>query len=354
MKTLIKHGVILKRTNLDFENLGVLNPAVYQEGNTVHLFYRAAHIGNFSSIGYCQFDGPLRLVRRDPQPLVSPEFIYESHGVEDPRITKIDDTYYLSYAAYDGINAFGALATSKELPHFEKKGIITPKFTAIEYHLLLNRREIQNDDPNALYLKHHQQHHPNLNCVSNDEVYVWDKNVVFFPRRIQGKLVFFHRLLPAIQLVMVDKLEDLTRDYWADYIRHLDDHTVLSPKFPHETSHIGAGCPPIETPDGWLVIYHATEKRARGLVYHACAALLDLENPMKVLARLEEPIISPSEYYEKHGYVNYVVFPTGTALFDDRLYIYYGAADDEIAVASIVFDELLNQLKAIKNENDNS
>lgn len=348
MNSLIKHGVILKRTHLDFENLGVLNPAVYQDGNTVHMFYRAAQIGNFSSIGYCRFEGPTELVQRNKKPLISPEFIYENHGVEDPRITKIDDTYYLSYAAYDGINAFGALATSKDLIKFNKKGVITPKFTALQYNTLLNQKELKDTDPNALYLRHNENQIMNLNCFANEQIYVWDKNVVFFPRKINGKFAFLHRLLPAIQFVLIENVDDLTPEFWTNYINHLDDHTVLSPKFKHETSHIGAGCPPIETPEGWLVIYHATEKRERGLVYHACAALLDLDNPLKVIARLEEPIISPSEQYEKHGYVNYVVFPTGTALFDDRLYIYYGAADDEIAVASIEFDELLNKLLAQK------
>lgn len=315
------------------------------------MFYRAAHSGNFSSIGYCQFEGPLNLVQRDQEPIIYPEFIYECHGVEDPRITKIEDTYYMSYVAYDGVNAYGALALSKDLKKFKKKGVITPRFTALAYNNLLIRKQIKSSDPNAIYLKHNNANHTHFNPITKDDVYVWDKNVVFFPRKINGKFAFLHRLLPAIQYVSYENLDDLTPKFWENYITNLDEHTVLRPKHEHESSHIGSGCPPIETPDGWLLIYHATEKTAKGLVYHACAALLDLENPLQVISRLKEPIISPSEKYEKQGYVNHVVFPTGTALFDGRLYIYYGAADDKIAVASIEINELLIKLKIQTDDN---
>ena len=77
-----------------------------------------------------------------------------------------------------------------------------------------------------------------------------------------------------------------------------------------------------------------------------------VEDPKKVIARLPKPIITPSEYYERHGYVNYVVFPTGTAIFDGQLYIYYGAADDEIAVASLNLSELLTELKKNPHEDN--
>ena len=88
-----KEGVLLKKTNLEFENEGVLNPAVIREGDTVHMFYRAVQNGNHSSIGYCRLDGPLTIVERWDKPLMVPEFDYESQGVEDPRIVKIEYLY---------------------------------------------------------------------------------------------------------------------------------------------------------------------------------------------------------------------------------------------------------------------
>src|ERR1035437_73428 len=121
-----KEGVLLSKTDLEFENEGVLNPAAIREGDNVHMFYRAVRTGNYSSIGYCKLDGPMTVVERWDKPIMVPEFEYESHGIEDPRIVKIDDLYYLIYTAYDGKNALGALATSKDLVHFEKQGIIVP------------------------------------------------------------------------------------------------------------------------------------------------------------------------------------------------------------------------------------
>ena len=119
-----KEGVLLSKTNLEFENEGVLNPAAIREGDNVHMFYRAVRTGNYSSIGYCKLEGPMTVVERWDKPFMVPEFEYESHGIEDPRIVKIDDLYYLTYTAYDGKNALGALATSKDLIHFQKQGII--------------------------------------------------------------------------------------------------------------------------------------------------------------------------------------------------------------------------------------
>src|SRR5471030_2126618 len=106
-----KEGVVLRKEGLEFENESVLNPAVIKEGDTIHLFYRAVHIRNYSSIGYCKFDTPLTVKERWDKPILSPDFDYESHGMEDPRIVKIDGTFYLTYIAFDGNNALGALAT---------------------------------------------------------------------------------------------------------------------------------------------------------------------------------------------------------------------------------------------------
>src|ERR1700704_4613952 len=131
-----KEGVILRNTNLDFENDGVLNPAIIKEGNIIHLFYRAVRKGNFSTIGYCELNTPLTIKERLDKPLLSPEFEYESHGMEDPRIVKIDGLYYLSYIAFNGTNALGALATSSDLHHFERQGIIVPQIKYDDFNRL--------------------------------------------------------------------------------------------------------------------------------------------------------------------------------------------------------------------------
>src|SRR3954463_2525383 len=115
MVAVTKHGIVLEKRDLDFEIEGVLNPAIIFEDNSIHMFYRAVAKGNRSTIGYCRFSDPLTIAERYDHPVVVPEFDYEEHGVEDPRIVRIDGVYYLSYCAYDGINAFGAVAISSDM-----------------------------------------------------------------------------------------------------------------------------------------------------------------------------------------------------------------------------------------------
>ena len=201
-----REGVILEGTSLEFENEGVMNPAVMAEGNTVHMFYRAVREGNHSTIGYCRLEGPLTVVERHTVPLIAPDFDYESQGVEDPRIVKIEGIYYLTYTAYDGYSAVGALALSTDLKHFEKKGIITSQITYPQFRELLRTQQ-------AIISKYFRS--GNKREATNEKghpLYMMDKNVVFFPRKINGKFYFMHRIRPDIQYVAVERLDMLTKD----------------------------------------------------------------------------------------------------------------------------------------------
>lgn len=333
-----KQGILLKKTTLGFENEGVLNPAAISEGDCIHLFYRAVSKGNYSSIGYCKLKEPLVIEERFDSPVLFPQFDYESHGVEDPRIVKIEGLYYLTYTAYDGVNAMGALALSKNLLHWDKQGIIVPQITYYEFSRLAGSKGVINEK----YLRYNE--HEQIHEKEGKKIFVWDKNVIFFPRRINGKLHFLHRIRPDIQVVSFINLLELTTEFWQNYFLHLDQNIVLSPKHKHEVSYIGGGCPPIETQHGWLLIYHGVHDTIKGYVYSACAALLDLENPQKEIARLPYPLFKPELEWELKGEVNNVCFPTGTILIEDTLYIYYGAADEQIAVASLSLSALLNEL----------
>ena len=341
-----KEGVLLSKTDLEFENEGVLNPAVIREGDSVHLFYRAVRQGNYSSIGYCRLDGPMTIAERWDKPFMVPEFEYESHGVEDPRIVKIDDLFYMTYTGYDGTNARGALATSKDLRHFKKQGIIVPPITYAEFVLLAESAGKVNEN----YYRNHKFYYQEAD--PEKKMMLWDKNVIFFPRKINGKLVFLHRIRPGIQIVSVNSLKKLTIAFWENYFLNLQEHIVLDPVYAHESSYIGSGCPPIETEHGWLLIYHGVEETERGLVYSACAALLDLNDPSKEIARLPYALFSPEYKWELKGVVNNVVFPTGTALFGNTLFIYYGAADTYIACASVSLSALLAELLSYTKKNE--
>ncbi len=344
MVEVIKHGIVLDKTDLEFERDGVLNPAVIRVGDSVHVFYRAVKPGNYSTIGYARLDHPLKASERHTQPLIVADNEYETHGVEDPRIVKIDDLYYLTYTAYDGINALGALATSTDLKHFTKCGIIVPQIHFEEFKDLAGT----NNEINEKYVRFNERER----FVTKDEkkILVWDKNVIFFPRRINGKLFFLHRIRPDIQIVSFHNLEDLTPEFWKKYFLQMENNIVLAPKHPHEVSYIGGGCPPIETNHGWLLIYHGVHDTQKGYVYSACAALLDLKNPQKEISRLPYALFKPEFDWELTGYVNNVCFPTGTALFDDTLYIYYGAADSHIAGVTVSLSDLVNELLLYKKQ----
>ena len=339
-----KEGILLNKTTLGFENEGVLNPAVISGEDSIHLFYRAVSKGNYSSIGYCKLKSPMIVEERLETPVLFPQNDYESHGVEDPRIVKIEDLYYLTYTAYDGINALGALAVSKDLKHWDKMGIIVPQMTYDEFSHLAGSKAPLNEK----YLRYNK-----LGGISENQVkkvLIWDKNVIFFPRKINDKLHFLHRVRPDIQVVAINDLQELSIEFWQHYFLHLDDAIVLCPKYDHEVSYIGGGCPPVETAQGWLLIYHGVHDTVKGYVYSACAALLDLQDPQKEIARLPFALFTPEYEWELKGEVNNVCFPTGTVLTGDRLYIYYGAADEQIACASVSLSALLKEIMLNKDQ----
>ncbi len=339
MVQVTKEGILIGKTDHVFENEGVLNPAVIQLGDKIHVLYRAVSKGNISSIGYCLLSDPLTVESRMETPLLVSELEEEAQGIEDPRLVQIDGTFYMTYTAYDGVNALGSLATSEDLVHFERHGVMVPQVT---YEEFLKFTKIKGD-LNAKYSRYNDPRHNYEN--KGEETYLWDKNVIFFPRRIDGKLSFLHRIKPDVQIVVaVDSIEALTQDFWKDYLSTFTEHIVLAPKYDHEINYIGGGCPPIETSEGWLVIYHGVHDTVKGYVYSACAALLDIHQPHKELSRLPYPLFYPEKEWELKGEVNNVCFPTGTAQVDDTLYIYYGAADERIAVASMSRSALIAEL----------
>lgn len=332
-----RKGVIAEKSVELFECNGVFNPATIRDADQIHVFYRAVDRNNRSSIGYFLMRDPLVVAHRNNEPLLIAEFDYESQGIEDPRITKIDGLFYLTYTAYDGVNALGALAVSRDLREFQKKGIIVPQ---INYNEFKSIAKLSLADTKRY--QHFNEPWETIGSVC--KAYLWDKNVMFFPRRINGKIYFLHRIKPDIQIVAIDQVDDLNEQFWHEYFRHFSDHILIAPKYEHEYCYVGGGCPPIETELGWLLIYHGVCKEEEGFVYSTCAALVNLENPLIEIARLPYPLFTPKSNWERTGIVDNVCFPTGTITIDDVLYIYYGAADERIACATVSLSSLLNEL----------
>jgi len=191
-------GIILEKTKNDFENQAVINPGCAKVGDTVHMLYRAIRKGNFSTIGYCKIKD-FKVVNRLSSPALSPEHEYEKHGLEDPRIVKIDKMYYIFYTAYDGKNALVAYATTKDFETFKKHGIISPD---ISYELVLEIfKKIIALKKYSWYGRHYQE-------LFGKEVKLWDKDMFLFPKKINGKFAMIHRIMPGMQLIYFDNFSD--------------------------------------------------------------------------------------------------------------------------------------------------
>lgn len=335
-----KHGVVISPTTRFFEDKSVLNPAILQDGKKVHMIYRAINKDYMSFLGYARLDGHKKLVERWSHPFMEPKAAYELRGMEDPRITKIGKDIYLIYVAHDGRNAQIAYAYGQDLFNLKRGGIISPKVKYSVAGKLFDKTKLKDD---YLFFEAFYRNY------SGADVLIWEKDGVLFPEKIKGKYVLTHRILPDIQIAFFKDFEELkTQAYWKEYLKNLYKYVMLENKYRFEERHIGGGAPPIKTKLGWLMIYHGVEESNASRVYHAAAALFDLKNPTKLIARLPYPLFSPEKDFELKGHVNNVVFPTGTAQFGDKLYIYYGAADSHIAVASVNLDDLLDELRRYK------
>lgn len=335
-----KEGIILKPTSRAFENLSVFNPGVYQDGPIVHLFYRAINKNHISCLGYAKLKGPLTVAERWKVPYMSPQYRYEKNGIEDPRIVKIKDTFYMIYVVHDGKNALIAYSYGPDLFKLKKGGIISPQLSYNSAGNLFNYSKL--DDKYYFFKSYY------IDTVARN-VKIWDKDGYLFPEKVKNKFALVHRILPDVQIAYFNNFHELKdQNFWKEYIKKLAKFVILEPEKGFESRNVGGGAPPIRTKAGWLFLYHGVEPLNKGRIYHAGAAILDLKDPTKVIARLPEPLFSPDEEWEHQGHVHNVVFPTGTSFFGDRLYIYYGAADSYIAVASVNFNSLMKEILKYK------
>ncbi len=356
----IKRKLFMKSSENDWEAKAVLNPSVVKDKDgTEHMFYRAVAKNGVSSIGYAKITKGK--IERFDKPVLFPTKGYEIKGVEDPRVTKIGNIYYMLYTTFNGKDARIAYAVSKNLKDWEKKGIISPNISVIEARKLVKIKKYRDR------WKHQE--------IYGTHICLWNKDAVLFPEKIDGKFVMLHRLLPDIQIIKFRSFSELKSDnFWREYIENLSedsDKISLYRRYDWEGEHIGAGAVPIKTKKGWLLIYHGVELQDKGfflnlfnriycniegilgrlrnkrlpLIYHTGAALLDLKRPEIEVARLKESLFSPKHDWEKEGDINDVVFPEGAVVKGDKLKIYYGCSDSRIGLAELNLKELLKKLK---------
>jgi len=273
-----------------WESAGTFNPSVIRHDGQIVMLYRAQDSNGTSRLGYATSADGVRFIRR-PEPILSPETEYErGGGLEDPRLVKIDDTYYLTYTGYNKTDAQLCLATSKDLVHWDRKGVILPAYKG--------RWNVG-----------------------------WTKAGAIVPEKIDGKYWMYFLGTAA------DKTDQMGLAYSQDLVHWTDalDVPVL-PRRPgrFDSRVVEPGPPPIVTSEAITLIYNGADD---GLVYRTGVARFDRADPRRVLSRTETPVFAPETDWEKVGQVPNVVFVEGMVRQGTRWLFYYGGADKYVGVA---------------------
>ncbi|MBW1697941.1 MAG: glycosidase [Deltaproteobacteria bacterium] len=239
----------------------------------------------------------------DPQPTLMPEpekYPEEIWGIEDPRITWMEEhnEWAITYTAYSRGGPMVSLACTKDFKKFRRLGPVMPPE---------------------------------------------DKDAALFPDRFGDRWAMIHRPVSAFPSVGAHIWISFSPD-----LKHWGDHQILIRARKGgwwDANKIGLSPPPLKTDQGWLILYHGVRMTASGAIYRLGLALLDLENPTRLIARSDRWVFGPEEPYEVFGDVNKVVFPCGWIMEEDTIRIYYGGADTCIALATANLSDLLIWLK---------
>jgi predicted GH43/DUF377 family glycosyl hydrolase len=315
-----ENPIIQPRPEHHWECCATFNAAAIYLDKKIHFIYRAIGNAGMSVLGYASSQDGIHINERLKKPAYLPkepfEFRREQNrmilfsycsgggwgGCEDPRLTKIDDTIYMTYTAFNGAEPPGVALTSINVQDF-----INKKWQWKKSVLLSPRGEIH-------------------------------KNWVIFPEKIAGKYAILHSISPNISI---------------EYFNSLDFHHNVDIKSYHghslrngcwDSNVRGVGPTPIKTDAGWLILYHAMDKRDPNR-YKLGAMVLDHDDPTNVLYRALNPILEPDLHYENCGYKKGVIYSCGAVVIGDQLFIYYGGADTVSCAATASLTGLMNYLK---------
>ena len=324
-----------------WEDFKVYNPGVIYENNLYHLFYRARGKNWISTIGYATSRDGQAFVRFQ-KPILAPDQSIERNGLEDPRVVKIENTYFMTYTAYDGYVARLCIATSHDLLNWKKQGLVfqnwdwTKKLSRVGYlpELIKSKFQLKKD---------------------------WCKAGALFPEKIKNRywMLFGDRNIWLAhsenglkwQPVQEPILEARQGNYFDNYFAEM-------------------GPPPIKTKRGWLVFYHGVNRKK---VYRLGFFILDYADPTKIIFRASQPVFEPQEPYELKGAVDilpggskamekmdehklqefiaknerrgkmpHVTFVCGAVLVEDKIRIFYGASDMVVCTAVANLKDILH------------
>jgi len=321
----VHNPILSARTDLRWCSKKVYNCAVYKEGHTYRMLFRAIGDDWISRLGLAEStDGVTFTIISSPT--MSPEQVWETHGCEDPRMVKLNGTYYVAYTAFDGVTARAVLTSSPDLYKWGERRLLFPNWKQ-------------------------SQHGP----LRTD----WSKAAALYPTKI-GDMYY---------LLFGDE------HIWAATSSNLVDWSpapqpVLSAREDHfDAAYVEMGPPPILTPRGWLVLYHGIDSLNNYRTYALGAALFASNNPSRLLWRCDSPILTPTESYETVGMIDIIeggfdrlkslelsdlqkleaerklpraVFCCGALLENDVVRLYYSGGDTVICTATIDLESILS------------
>jgi len=290
---------ILTAADLPYPANSIFNPGAARVGDETILLARVEDLRGMSQLHVARSADGVSGWRFDPEPLLRPDVEHhpeEIWGCEDPRLTWMPERgeWAIAYTAYSRRGPLVSLATTRDFRTVTRLGPVMP---------------------------------PD------------DKDAALFPRRFDGRWAMVHRPSPLRGGAHM----------WISYspdLHHWGDHSLLLEARDGawwDAGKIGLGPPPLETADGWLVLYHGVRTTSDGPIYRVGLALLDLADPRILLHRTDEWVFGPVTPYEVIGDVGRVVFPCGWILDQttDSLHVYYGAADAVIALATARFSDVM-------------
>jgi predicted GH43/DUF377 family glycosyl hydrolase len=293
---------ILTAENVPYPANSVFNPGAARVGDETVLLVRVEDLRGISQLHVARSGDGVTDWRFDPEPLLRsdvdrhPEEIW---GCEDPRLTWLPEReeWAIAYTAYSRRGPLVSLAMTRDFRSVQRLGPVMPPE---------------------------------------------DKDAALYPHRFDGRWAMIHRPSPlrggAHMWIS-----------WSPDLRHWGDHSLLLEARDGawwDAGKIGLGPPPLETPEGWLVLYHGVHATADGPIYRAGLALFERDHPRSILHRTDEWVFGPSASYETAGDVNHVVFPCGWVLDEpnDRILLYYGGGDSVVALATARYSEVLRRV----------
>lgn len=307
----------------------VFNPAVIYDQGKFYMIERTAGTltpcKNF--LGLLESEDGVHFTHVKDEPIVTPDMLGFPYGsVQDPRIVKIDDTFYMTYALRPcAMNYYptGTGLPERSLPQYPDG------WGEEEVHWMTRSGILASKD-----LIHWEY------VSTTTPLEINDRNNMLFPEKMNGKFVLLRRPEEYIGETYGTDQPAIWITYSEDLVHWEEPKLLAKAEEAWEQKKIGGAAPPIKTDKGWLLLYHGVDENT---VYRVGAMMLDLDNPEKVIARTKNFIMEPQTYYEKFGYqVPNVIFPTGAVVKDGLLYIYYGVTDTAIALATVPLDSIVD------------